>query len=99
MSNRFYQKFYLQCGQCRAVQRSAQGYRPLANPILFNSDDQCRNYHQEQRRAASYSGMRVTCRCDKCTRVHSNWRVLDGQQFLDHKLSLTPEERSKQLWS
>ncbi|KPI84723.1 hypothetical protein ABL78_6216 [Leptomonas seymouri] len=99
MSNRFFQKFYLRCGNCTAIQRSAQGYKPIANPILFKSDEHCRNYHDEQRRAAGYAGMMVTTRCDKCNRVHSNWKVLDAQEFLDVKLSLTPAERTKRLWA
>ncbi|KAG5481001.1 hypothetical protein LSCM1_06676 [Leishmania martiniquensis] len=99
MSNRFFQKFYLRCGECSAMQRSAQGYKPISNPILFNSDEHCRNYHDEQRRAVGYSGMLVTCRCDRCKRVHSNWKVLDAQQFLDVKLRMTPEERAQRLWA
>lgn len=98
MSNRFLQKFYVRCGHCAAVQRSAHGYRPIPNPILFNSDDHCKSYHTEQRRSVGFAGMRVTCRCDKCTRMHSNWKVLDSQEFLDAKLSMTPEERQRLLW-
>ncbi|KAK7196344.1 hypothetical protein NESM_000570700 [Novymonas esmeraldas] len=99
MSNRFYQKFYLRCGKCAAIQRSAQGYKPIANPILFKSDVHCRNFHDEQRRAAGYSGMLVTCRCDSCKRVHSSWSVMSAQQFLEAKLSMTPEERKERLWA
>lgn len=99
MSNRYFQKFYVRCGSCDAIQRMAQGYRPIANPMLFNSDVQCGNYHKEQRRAAGFSGMRVTCRCDACARVHSDWTVLDAQTFLDIKLKMTPEQRQRLLWS
>ncbi|KAG5507566.1 hypothetical protein JKF63_06515 [Porcisia hertigi] len=99
MSNRFFQKFYLRCGKCSGIQRSAQGYKPIANPILFKSETHCQDYHNEQRRAAGYSGMLVTVRCDRCECVHSNWKVLDAQQFLDAKLSMTQEERSQRLWA
>lgn len=98
-SNRFFQKWYLRCGNCTAIQRSAQGYRPIPNPMLFNSDDHCRSFHHEQRRSKGFVGMSVTCRCDKCARVHSNWSVMNAQEFLDAKLAMTPVQREKLLWA
>ncbi|CAD2222243.1 hypothetical protein AGDE_00682 [Angomonas deanei] len=98
MSNRFYQKYFIRCGNCSAIQRGAQGYKPIPNPILFNSDAHSRSFHNEQRRSAGFVGMRITSRCDKCTRVHSDWSMLDHQQLLDVKGSMTAEERKKLLW-
>ncbi|CCW61217.1 unnamed protein product [Phytomonas sp. EM1] len=97
LGNRFYQKFYLHCGHCKGIQRAAQGYRPIPNPILFDSDAHCRSYHNEQRRANGFVGMRVSCRCEACHRMHSNWTVLDAQQFIDIKLKMSPEDRQRLL--
>ncbi|RNF09110.1 uncharacterized protein Tco025E_07013 [Trypanosoma conorhini] len=98
MSSRFFQKYFLRCGLCQSIQRHAKGYRPIPNPILFDSDAQCRSYHREQRECAGMSGYVVTCRCDKCQRVHSSWSVVDFQEFLDAKSSMTPEKRTALLW-
>ncbi|KEG15080.1 hypothetical protein DQ04_00191040 [Trypanosoma grayi] len=99
MSSRYFQKYFLRCGHCQSVQRYAKGYRPIPNPILFDSDTHCRSYHHEQRECAGMSGILMTCRCDKCQRVHSQWKVMDFQEFLDAKLLMSAEQRKTLLWS
>ncbi|RNF09867.1 hypothetical protein TraAM80_01893 [Trypanosoma rangeli] len=98
MSSRFFQKYFFRCEHCKSIQRHAKGYRPIPNPILFDSDAHCRSYHREQRECTGMSGSVVTCRCDKCQRVHSSWGVVDFQEFLDLKESMTPEKRVALLW-
>ncbi|KAH9589344.1 hypothetical protein LSM04_007142 [Trypanosoma melophagium] len=98
MSSRFFQKYFLRCGHCKSIQRHAKGYKPIPNPILFDSDAHCRSYHREQRESAGMSGILVTCRCNKCERIHSSWKVMDFQEFLDAKLAMSAEERKKFLW-
>ncbi|EAN78752.1 uncharacterized protein TEOVI_000112000 [Trypanosoma equiperdum] len=98
MSSRFFQKYFIRCGNCQTIQRYAKGYKPIPNPILFDSDAHCRSYHRERRDCTGLTGTLVTCRCDKCARVHSHWTVMDFQEFLDAKLVMTPEERTALLW-
>ncbi|KAF8282500.1 hypothetical protein TcG_05888 [Trypanosoma cruzi] len=98
MSSRFFQKYFLRCGHCQSIQRHAKGYRPIPNPILFDADAHCRSYHREQRECTGMSGYVVTCRCEKCHRIHSSWEVVDFQELLDAKGSMSPEKRKALLW-
>jgi hypothetical protein len=85
MSNRFLQKSFLQCARCGSTQRHALGYRPIANPMLFNSDTQCGDFHNEQRVSMGYVGVKISCTCSSCKVMHSQWRHVDFQTFLDGK--------------
>ncbi|KAG8341066.1 hypothetical protein TRVL_08107 [Trypanosoma vivax] len=98
MSSRFHQKYFLRCGHCKSTQRYAKGYRPIPNPILFDSDAHCRSYHRERQESAGMVRILPTCRCNKCLRIHSDWKVIDFQQFLDIKLAMSAEEKDKLLW-
>lgn len=88
MSNRFYQKLMLQCGNCGAFRRAAQGYKPIPNPMLFNAEEHCRSYHMEQQRSnLSTEGVLRSGMCSGCRKVHYNWKVIDHQSYLDKKLA------------
>mmetsp|Transcript_41604 Transcript_41604/g.48244 ORF Transcript_41604/g.48244 Transcript_41604/m.48244 type:complete len:115 (-) Transcript_41604:58-402(-) len=95
MSSRFLQKDFLKCGKCNFMHRYTRGYRPIPNPVLFNSDAHCRSYHQEQRASVGYSGVRLSCVCPGCNKMHSEWTWLDFQTFIDAKSKLPRSEQKK----
>lgn len=97
MSSRFLQKDFLKCAKCNFMHRYARGYKPIANPVLFKSDEQCRNYYNEQRMSVGYEGMRVSSKCPQCERFHSEWTWMDFQTFLDEKSKLPKTEQKKYL--
>lgn len=94
MSNRFYRKIFLRCKFCGITRREAEGYKPIANPILFDAATHCRNYHLETQRSYPTSqGVLRSTLCAQCHRIHSHWDVLDHQRYID-TLSL-PRNGSK----
>lgn len=76
---------FIQCLRCNGTQRMAIGYKPIPNPILFNSEDQSRNYHNQTRLYSHHHGLDVTQKCESCARLHSQWNVLSHNQYLDMK--------------
>ena len=97
MSSRFLQKDFLQCSKCNFVHRYARGYKPIGNPILFNSDQQCRDYFNEIRASTGYQGIRLSCKCPSCEKLHTEWKWVDFQSFLRMKESMSRAEQAKYL--
>ena len=78
----FLQKDFIKCNLCSSTQRFTRGYAPPPNPMLWDSDDQIDSYHNEQRMSTGYQGLRLTAKCEQCTKVHSGWRVVDFQTYI-----------------
>lgn len=79
------------------MHRYAKGYSPIANPVLFNSDEHCRNWFSEIRNSVGYEGQRLTCKCPQCNRFHSEWTWMDFQSFIDAKSRLSKQEQLRYL--
>jgi hypothetical protein len=97
MASRFLQKDFLKCGNCTFMHRYARGYRPIPNPILFQSDAHCHSFTNEERMSAGYSGIKVSAKCPSCEKMHSKWTWMDFQTFLDEKEKLPQHEQRKYL--
>jgi hypothetical protein len=95
MSNRFLQKSFLKCSRCGSTQRHAIGYRPIANPMLFNSAQQCGDFHNQHRVNTGFTGLKLSCTCEQCKVMHSQWSYVDFQEFLDGKLNVQTKMTSE----
>ena len=85
MSSRFLQRDYFVCGLCNSVQRHIRGYKPIPNPILFNSAEQCKAFARDQKDCVGYVDSHVMKKCDCCKSLHGSWRWVDFQEALRRK--------------
>lgn len=73
----------------------ATGYKPIPNPILFDSEEQSRNYHLQQSLSVNYLNLDTTQKCEGCSQLHSQWTILTHQQYIDMKSKASKEGRSE----
>lgn len=83
MSSRWLIRDFVKCGRCGHIQRLVQGYMPLPDPVLFDTNKHCTAYHEGVNKArGGPSDVVVAVPCDGCQGCHSSWEKMDFQRYL-----------------
>ncbi len=85
MTSRWLQRDFFVCGLCSNIQKHIRGYKPIANPILFNAEEQCRNWSRELKSSVGYVDHHVMKKCDNCKTLHGSWNWIDFQEAMKRK--------------
>jgi hypothetical protein len=83
-ANRWLTTQLWRCGQCSKLSRQVEGYRPISNPMLYDSYRQNNHHHSARAVAVGDRGMFMK-KCDGCAAVHNKWTFTDFQSALDEK--------------
>jgi hypothetical protein len=70
------------------VQRHAQGFKEIPNPMYFDNNEMGNYWADQGRIASGHKGRTLTEKCEGCGSVHTRWSVLNHNQYLKEKEAL-----------
>ena len=85
---------FLKCERCSNVQRHAQGFKEIPNPMYFDNNEMGNYWADQGRIASGHKGRTLTEKCEGCGSVHTRWSVLNHNQYLKEKEALLSNKKA-----